>query len=146
MYNRKKFLQNIRFDNLDIDTTPLNIHNSNTTLHYIDNNNFSIDPLEQFINNEPNVIYQYMYNINKAMDGLKYKFSTGIRLEIAGRLTKRNTAERSISKVRYKGNIKNSDSSYKGLPATLVRGYEKSSVQYNFSSSKLRTGSFGVKS
>jgi hypothetical protein len=39
------------------------------------------------------------------IENLKYRQITGFRLEARGRLTKRNTASRSISKVLYKGNL-----------------------------------------
>ena len=78
------------------------------------------------------------------MDSLKNKFTKGIRIETAGRLTKRNTAERSISN-RYKGNIKNIDSSMKSLPTVLLRGHAKSNLVYTQSKSRLRVGAFGLK-
>src|SRR5271163_226569 len=46
---------------------------------------------------------------------IKYKHVTGFRLETSGRLTRRYTASRSISKLIYKGNLLNIDSSYRGL-------------------------------
>lgn len=79
------------------------------------------------------------------MDSIKNKSITGIRIEAAGRLTRRNTAERSIFKLRYKGNLKNMDSSYKGFSSVLLRGHAKSNVQYTKLKSKRRIGSFGLK-
>src|SRR6202020_275960 len=38
---------------------------------------------------------------------IKYKHVTGFRLETRGRLTRRYTASRSVSKLRYKGNLLN---------------------------------------
>ena len=70
---------------------------------------------------------------------------SGVRVEAAGRLTRRNTADRSLFKLRYKGNIKNMDSSYKGLPSVLLRGHARSNLQYTNSKSKIRIGSFGLK-
>ena len=40
---------------------------------------------------------------------------SGIRLEVKGRLTKRYRADRAIFKVKWKGGLKNIDSSFKGL-------------------------------
>lgn len=79
------------------------------------------------------------------LDSIKYKSVSGLRIEAAGRLTRRNTAARSVFKLRYKGNIRNLDSSYKGLPSVLLRGYAKSNVQHTKLKSKLRIGSFGIK-
>ena len=82
---------------------------------------------------------------NTILNSIKHKFVSGIRLEAAGRLTKRNTAARSVFKLRYKGNIKNMDSSYKGLSSVILRGHVKSNLQYTFLNSKIRIGSFGIK-
>ena len=79
------------------------------------------------------------------LNSIKYKFVNGLRIEAAGRLTRRYTAERSVLKVRYKGNIRNMDSSFKGLSTVLLRGHAKSNVQYTKLNSKLRIGSFGIK-
>jgi ribosomal VAR1-like protein len=79
------------------------------------------------------------------INNLKYKHVTGFRLEAKGRLTRRYTASRSISKVRYNGNLLNIDSSYKGLSSTMLKGNLKSNVQYTKLISKTRIGSFGLK-
>jgi hypothetical protein len=79
------------------------------------------------------------------IDNLKYKYITGFRIETKGRLTKRYTASRSVSKVKYKGNILNIDSSYKGLSSVLLKGNLKSNIQYTKLKSKTRIGSFGIK-
>ena len=82
---------------------------------------------------------------NNILELIKNKYVSGIRIEVAGRLTRRNTAARSVFKLRYKGNIKNMDSSYKGLSTVLLRGYAKSNLQYSNLKSKIRIGSFGLK-
>lgn len=84
-------------------------------------------------------------NQNKALRNIKNTGITGVRIEVAGRLTKRNTAARSVSKVRYIGNIKDMDSSYKGLPSVTIRGYEKPNLQYSKLNSHVRIGSYGIK-
>jgi hypothetical protein len=76
---------------------------------------------------------------------LKYKHITGFRIEASGRLTRRYTASRSISKLRYKGNLLNIDSSYKGLSSLLLRNNNKSNLQFTKLNSKTRIGSFGIK-
>jgi Mitochondrial ribosomal protein (VAR1) len=76
---------------------------------------------------------------------IKYKHVTGFRLETSGRLTRRYTASRSVSKLRYKGNLLNIDSSYRGLSSVLLKGNLKSNLQYTKLKSKTRIGSFGLK-
>ena len=76
---------------------------------------------------------------------LKYKDVTGFRLEAKGRLTKRFTAARSLSKYTYKGNLLNIDSSHRGLSTALLKGNARSNLQYTILQSKSRIGSFGIK-
>lgn len=83
--------------------------------------------------------------LNLVISNLKYKKLAGVRLEAKGRLTKRFTASRSVFKVKWKGSIKNLDSSYKNIPSVLLRGHAKSNVQYTLVNSKTRNGSFGLK-
>ena len=76
---------------------------------------------------------------------LKHLKLAGIRVEAKGRLTKRFTASRSVFKMKYKGGLKNVDSSFKGIPAVMLRGIVKSNVQYSLFNSKNRNGAYGVK-
>lgn len=76
---------------------------------------------------------------------LKYKDVTGFRLETRGRLTRRYTASRSVTKFRYKGNLLNIDSSYRGLSTILLKGNLRSNLQLTKLKSKTRIGSFGIK-
>jgi hypothetical protein len=69
----------------------------------------------------------------------------GIRIEAKGRLTRRFTASRSVFKMKWKGGLKNVDSSFKGLSTIMLRGTVKSNVQYSMINSKNRNGAFGVK-
>lgn len=90
------------------------------------------------------------YNNNKLLykniiKNLKYKHIAGFRLEANGRLNKRYTASRSINKLKYKGNLLNIDSSYKGLSSVLLRNNLNSNLQYTKLNSKTRIGSFGLK-
>nr|YP_005351166.1 ribosomal protein subunit 3 [Peltigera malacea]AEK48294.1 ribosomal protein subunit 3 [Peltigera malacea] len=82
---------------------------------------------------------------NTVLCSIKHKSVSGIRIEAAGRLTRRNTAERSAYKLRYKGNIRNEDSSFKGLSTVILRGHAKSNLQYTKLKSKKKIGSFGLK-
>jgi hypothetical protein len=78
-------------------------------------------------------------------DLIKYKNMGGIRLEVKGRLTKRYRADRAIYKLHWKGGLKNTDSSFRGLSSVNFRGHLKSNVAYSISKSKRRIGSFAVK-
>ena len=79
------------------------------------------------------------------LNNIKHKFVNGVRLEAAGRLTRRLTAARSVFKLKYKGSLKNIDSSYKGFSSVITRGHIKSNIQYTHINSKTRNGSFGIK-
>jgi hypothetical protein len=76
---------------------------------------------------------------------LKHLSLSGVRIETKGRLTKRSTAEKSVFKMNYKGGLKNVDSSFKGLPVVMLRGFFKSNVQYSLLHSKNRNGAYGIK-
>jgi hypothetical protein len=107
------------------------------------------------VHNKKNIYYKPILNkLNnvdkKYLEGviirdIKYKHVTGFRLETSGRLTRRYTASRSVSKLRYKGNLFNIDSSYRGLSSVLLKGNLKSNLQYTKLKSKTRIGSFGIK-
>ena len=107
------------------------------------------------IRNKNNIYYKPILNkLNnvdkKYLEGvvlrdIKYKHVTGFRLETSGRLTRRYTASRSVSKLIYKGNLLNIDSSYRGLSSVLLKGNLKSNLQYTKLNSKTRIGSFGIK-
>jgi hypothetical protein len=105
--------------------------------------------LGELINKENLNIKKYFYSnrllYNNIIKSLKYKHIAGFRLEANGRLNKRYTASRSINKVKYKGNLLNIDSSYKGLSSVLLRNNLNSNLQYTKLNSKTRIGSFGLK-
>ena len=87
----------------------------------------------------------------KILNIIRYKWVSGVRLEAAGRLTRRYTAARSVFKFRYKGSLKNIDYSQKediskrNASTVMLRNYVKSNSQYSFSKSKRRIGAFGLK-
>ena len=107
------------------------------------------------VHNKKNLYYKFVLNKLNNVDkkylekvvikDIKYKHVTGFRLETSGRLTRRYTASRSVYKLRYKGNLLNIDSSYRGLSSVLLKGNLKSNLQYTKLKSKTRIGSFGVK-
>ena len=79
------------------------------------------------------------------LNGIKYKRVSGVRLEAAGRLTRRFSASRSQSKTKYKGNLENAYSSIKGYPTPVLRGNFKANLQQTVINSTSRVGAFGVK-
>ena len=83
--------------------------------------------------------------VKKILKTIKNKWIYGVRLHLTGRLTRRFIAARSISKKRYKGCLRNVNSSYKGFPSVMLRGHTRSNIQYSKRSSLRRIGSFGVK-
>lgn len=82
---------------------------------------------------------------NSIFNSINYKNMGGIRLEVKGRLTRRYRADRAIYKLKWKGGLKNIDSSFKGLSSVLFRGYLHPNVNYSISNSKRRIGAFSVK-
>lgn len=147
--NRRKLL---RYLKSCISKTKINNIKINYTSRYI----FDINNLNLF-NNNLDISNQLLYNLllkNKIKSKylkeiifsyIKYKRISGIRLQAAGRLTKRYTASRSISKLKYKGNLINFSSSIKGRPSVLLRGNFRPNLQYTKLNSKTRIGSFGIK-
>ena len=82
---------------------------------------------------------------NLIYNSIGYKNMGGIRLEVKGRLTKRYRADRSIYSLKWKGGLKNVDSSFKRLSSVLFRGNSKSNMTYTLTNSKRRIGAFAVK-
>jgi hypothetical protein len=107
-------------------------------------NETSIDVLHQLLQ-----VYKKKKSANyiktAILNSVKLKSVNGVRLETSGRLSKRFTASRSVFKVKYKGSLKNINSSYKGISSVLLRGYMRSNLQYTNIASKTRNGSFGLK-
>jgi hypothetical protein len=91
------------------------------------------------LNTQNKNIHTLIYN------SIGYKNMGGIRLEVKGRLTKRYRADRSIYFVKWKGGLKNIDSSFKRLSSVLFRGNTKSNTSYSLSTGKRRIGAFAVK-
>jgi len=121
----------------------LDINNLNTVF-IKKNSNLSIN------NNIPlnnDLIYKPMsYKSRIIFYYLKHKIISGMKLQGTGRLTKRLTASRSISKYIGKGSLKNRISSYNGLSVVVLRGYVKSNLQYVNINSYNRIGTYGIKS
>jgi hypothetical protein len=79
-------------------------------------------------------------------ENIKHKNMSGARLSVKGRLTRRYRADRAVYKLKWKGGLKNIDSSFKGLSTVVLRGYLGSNVEKSMLVSKRRIGSFAVKS
>jgi len=99
--------------------------------------------ISDYYNNNLNKDYIKIYEI--IFNSINYKNMGGIRLEAKGRLTKRYRADRAVFKVRWKGGLRNIDSSYKGLSTVNMRGYAKPNLDYSIFTSKRRIGAFAVK-
>jgi len=112
----------------------INIYNKN----YNDNLNQTLFSLFSLKNKKMNLE-------SLILNSLKHKYINGIRLEAKGRLSKRRTASKSVFKLKYKGSLKNIDSSYKGISTIILRGHLKSNIQYTKLNSKTHNGSFGIK-
>jgi ribosomal protein S3 len=149
--NRRKLLRYLKSSILKT-----NIKNKiNPISKYI----FNLNNLNKFnlYNNDLDTTNELLYNLllqNKikskylkkiVLDNIRYKKISGIRIQATGRLTKRYTASRSISKLRYKGNLINISSSLKGRSSALLRGKFRPNLQFTKLNSKTRIGSFGIK-
>lgn len=104
--------------------------------------NFNIFNSDNFLLQD-NTKSKYLKKI--ILSNLKYKRVSGVRLEAAGRLTRRFSASRSQRRTKYKGNLENVYSSFKGYPTPVLRGNEKANLQYTVINSTSRVGAFGVK-
>lgn len=160
-------LNKVKLPNVSRMTERLNISNRDDYLinkirnTYINSmfNNIDTDPLNNLLSRFFSRIDNLEINIKKRLSiirrpislykyiirSLKHIKLAGIRVEAKGRLTRRFTASRSVFKMRWKGGLKNVDSSFKGLSAIMLRGDRKSNVEYSMLSSKNRNGAYGVK-
>ena len=165
MFNKKSISQNININNvmhkLAYDVSLDNITSKNINDLDINLLNNKPDKVKRDIldstlritrsTSNTDLKNKNLYTINsistltEAFKSTKYKIINGVRLEIAGRFTRRSSAARSVFKIRNKGSIKNKNSSIKHLPTALLKGYAKSNLQYNKLHSKVRGGSFGIR-
>ena len=101
----------------------------------------------RYMDNVESPIYSQRKNTlqENILNSTKHKNIYGVRLEAQGRLSRRLTASRSVFKLKYKGSLKNIDSSYKNLSSVMLRGNTKSNLMLTKISSKTRNGSFGLK-
>jgi hypothetical protein len=139
-------IKNIRVNNLFFNTNSKDNLNG-FLLNIFKSSNFLLRSmkLDNYILNKEFFKDKTVNLLSSVLNSLNYKKMGGIRLEAKGRLTRRLTASRSLFKIRWKGSLKNMDSSYRGLSSVILRGHNKSNVQYSIVNSKTRNGSFGLK-
>jgi hypothetical protein len=106
-------------------------------------NNTSI--LQKNIPNSHILFVSNKYKNNLLLENLQNKWKIGTKLQATGRITKRKTAQRSLSKIKYTGTLKNILSSYGGLSTSLSRGIAKSNLNYTNNNNHSANGSFGLK-
>lgn len=156
-FNKEDYIVN-KIRNTDI-STMFNGNTLNNTSNNLLNNNISTDSLNNLLESFFPSTDKLVLDLKKrtsvtklpvsihdyVLKNLKHLNLAGVRVEAKGRLTRRFTAQRSVFKMKYKGGLKNVDSSFKGLPAVMLRGFFKSNVQYSLINSKNRNGAYGVK-
>jgi hypothetical protein len=130
-YINKFYLDSLNINNLDTVFIEKNLH-----LSMNDNVPINNDLIYKPRSYKSRITFYY----------LKHKIISGMKLQGTGRLTKRLTASRSISKYIGKGSLKNRASSHNGISTVVLRGYVKSNLQYVNINSYNRIGSYGIKS
>jgi hypothetical protein len=140
--NRRKLLRYLRFLLRNVNIKKISYFMSSKRNRFLRKNLFNI---KKILEKKRDKNYSSRYLRKIVLDSIKYKYLSGVRLEANGRLTRRYTASRSISKLRYKGNLINIDSSIKGLSSVVLRNNLRSNIQYTKLNSKTRIGSFGIK-
>lgn len=125
----------------------IHLHKEIIKLHFLFyDKNLNIQFYQNDIATNKYLIYKpYAYKLRLLLYHMKQKIITGIKLQGTGRLTKRLTASRSISKVKYMGSLKNINSSYESISTVMLRGFVKSNLQYININDHNRNGSFGTK-
>jgi hypothetical protein len=129
----------------------LHFHKDNIKLNYmffdqsLKLNSSVLGPINNINNNKYLIDKPNKHKIRLFLYHMKQKIVTGVRLQGTGRLTKRLTASRSISKVKYMGSLKNINSSYENKSTIMLRGFAKSNLQYININNYNRNGSFGIK-
>ena len=134
--NRKKIIQNLKVNLLLSDPIFLNRRRQNK------------DALDQILQRFFKKSMKYKASkdiVNTVLNSIKHKPISGIRIEAAGRLSRRIVAQKSVFKFKYLGNLRNIDSSYKRFSSVILRGHAKSNLQFTKVKSKTRIGSFGLK-
>lgn len=142
---RTRIVKNVNFDLISNKFRDININNIITEENNLDNvlkdiyHNVVFNPIADL--NSKNYINIY----NTIFNSINYKNTNGVRLEVKGRLTRRYRADRAVYKLKWKGGLRNIDSSYKGLSSVNYRGSTLPNVEYSINTSKRRIGAFAVK-
>jgi hypothetical protein len=123
------FVDKYSIDNILINNKSELFYNKNDAI-------LNLNIIDKPYNYKGRIIFYYLNN----------KIISGIKLQSAGRLTKRLTASRSMTKADQIGNLKNNKSSLRGLSTFMLKGYVKSNLQYTNINSYKRIGSYGIKS
>jgi len=137
---KKETIQN--FDNINILSkyNYLKVNGIKSYLKEIKENDFSNKLRKIYLKN----FSKYKIR-HKIMNSIKNKYTTGVRLEAAGRLSKRHTASRSVHKLRYNGSLREISNINTRLSSKMVRDTIKPNIQYTNLNSTVRIGSFGIK-
>jgi hypothetical protein len=134
-----------RYKNFNLNNVINNMSNLDNIIKILNDN---IIYNEEYFSYSKNMLLNSVKNFLKQyllFNSIKYKNIRGIRLEVKGRLTRRYRADRSIFRTRWKGGLKNIDSSFKGVSAVNFRGNTNSNIEYSLNTAKRRIGSFAVK-
>jgi len=134
--SKKPYINKFYSNSLNIDSLDIVITKKTSKILISNNRLLNRDLIYKPISYKSRIIFYY----------LKHKIISGMKLQGTGRLTKRLTASRSISKYIGKGSLKNRVSSYNGLSTVVLRGYVKSNLQYVNVNSYNRIGAYGIKS
>lgn len=149
LYYLKSFVRKVNINRVKVNLKSNNYYFDLQKIYKIKNvdvlNNLLLKLLKQ---NKRNFRFEFnksCYLKKLIFSFIKYKRVSGVRLEASGRLTKRYTASRSLHKVMYRGNLKNTLSSIKGYSSVVLRGNSRPNLEYTKVNSKARIGSFGIK-
>jgi hypothetical protein len=134
--SKKPYVNKFYMDLLNVNSLDTVLVKKNSSLSINNNIPLNKDLISKPVSYKSRIIFFY----------LKHKIISGMKLQGTGRLTKRLTASRSISKSMGKGSLKNRASSYNGLSTMVLRGYVKSNLQYININSYSRIGAYGIKS
>lgn len=148
VYNTKLF----------VDLNNSNLYKSRNVTHLSNNTNidsmhFMLDKIypHKAVNFLYDTVYSEWSSIKNVLNAIQYKWTTGVRIEGKGRLTKRFIASRAVFKYRYKGSLTNLE--YLNMPGhrkestniVMLRNQDKPNVQYSFASNRRNIGVYGIK-
>jgi hypothetical protein len=131
---------NNRFEDLTVTSNIIPLQKNNSKTNKSNNNlNDLINKVQNFNLKSNKKIHSFLFN------SIKYKNLAGMRIKLNGRLTKRYRADRALHILKWKGGLKNIESSFKRLSSVLYRGNTNSNNAYSLAKGKRRIGSFALK-